>query len=111
MDIFDRIKTFFDWVYTFFTVDIYTMLQEGIMWIIGKLTILYFELKLEGMKLAWGVAKPLIENLHISDKIASALSALPPDYASLVAYLKLPDAINIILAGFLTRFILRWTPL
>lgn len=106
----EGIFSFLDSVYNFLTSGIWEWAQESMMWFIGKIGIWYVETKLTMLQMVWGVAKGLIKELAISDRILAAFNGLPPAAVSMVAWAKIPECINMVASTVLTKFILRFTP-
>lgn len=56
------------------------------------------------------MAQQIMLDLHVADYLGSAWAALDPEVAGLLSILRVPDAILIILAGLITRYVLRFLP-
>ncbi|WP_375591622.1 DUF2523 family protein [Chitiniphilus eburneus] len=105
----DSIFSFFSWI-VHAILSFPELITSGIAYLIGKLTVLYWEIKLEFIKMVWGISKSLIQDLNLSGKIRDAMVDLPPAVYQTVLFCRFPEAINIIFSGALTKFILRWMP-
>lgn len=80
--------------------------ERLVIWII----ISYLELKLYMLELAYDLAAQIISAVGLSEAIQSAWSSLPPATASTLTYLRVPEAINMIMSAYVTRFILGLMP-
>ncbi len=78
--------------------------------IILWLLIAYLEAKLYMLEIAYEIASALISTLGISDAINSAWSNIPVTARAVLAYLKIPESINMIISAVLTRFIMGLMP-
>jgi hypothetical protein len=80
--------------------------ERIILWVI----ILWIELKVVAIDLAWTLASGILSSAGISQHIQSAWSLIPSQAASFLSYLRVPEAINLIMTSYLTRFIMGLLP-
>lgn len=106
MDLLDFIKWLADW----FNDGIYGWFEQAVAWAFTELFILWLQIKLWALKFAWGVANNLLTNLGVSATIASAWGALPSDLMQTALFFRVPDALNLLLAAGVTRFVLSFVP-
>lgn len=104
-DMVDGIQWLVDWfngdegIYDFFE----DLLEEAVAWmVIAKL-----EFMLWTLKFSWGVAKEVMFNLGIGDHIASAFSSLDSTLMGYVNFFRIPEAVNILVQAYITKFTLR----
>lgn len=57
---------------------------------------------------AWTVAQSIMDELKLSEHLTQAWAALDSKTLSLITYLRIPEAINILLSAKLTRFIINF---
>jgi hypothetical protein len=72
--------------------------------------IAWIEAKIYFLEIAWSVASGVLSSIGLSNHIQTAWSYLPPQAASFLAYLRVPEGINLIISSYLTRFILGLLP-
>lgn len=78
--------------------------------IIVWLLIAYLEAKLYMLEIAYEIASALITAVGISDAINSAWTNVPVTARAVLTYLKIPEAINMIISAVITRFVLGFMP-
>jgi len=101
--IIDFLNSFMDFInngiYDFFT----KWFAEFIKWLLlAKLDFMLF-----AIPFAWDTAKNLMVTLNISSMLSSAWGALDSTLLSFATVFRIPDAINIILSSYLTKFVLK----
>lgn len=103
---FEALQFIADW----FNETIYQFVVDATAFYVQMATIWTVKTAVAAMSFAWDVAKSLIEQIGLSDYMASVWSAIPGQYQSWLAYLNIPDGVaNIITAGA-TRIALRFVP-
>jgi hypothetical protein len=86
-------------IYLFFS----KFFAEALKWmLLAKVQFLVFIIPL-----LWSVAKEFLASLHLSELLASAWSSLDPSVTSFAAYLRIPEAISMMLSAHVTRFLMR----
>lgn len=88
----------------------YTFLQDAGAWFIKKAVLTYLLFLYEMIPFAWGIAKSLLQDLQVTSAINSAWASLDPDVRAFAAFFKIPDALNIVLSGATTKFVMRFIP-
>jgi|CXWL01.1.fsa_nt_gi hypothetical protein len=88
------------WIYAFFT----RFFAEAVKWAILE----SLKFKIMMITFSWDIAKELLASLQLSERLHSYFSGLNSDMLVFINFLKIPDAINIILSAHLTRFIMRF---
>lgn len=78
--------------------------------IIIWLLIAYLEAKLYLLEIAYEIASALIAGVGISDAINAAWTNVPVTARAVLTYLKIPEAINMIISAVITRFVLSFMP-
>lgn len=78
--------------------------------IIVWLLISYLEAKLFFLEISYEIASALIDSIGLSDAINSAWSNIPSAPRAVMTYLKIPEAINMIMSAYVTRFLLGLLP-
>jgi hypothetical protein len=74
------------------------------------LLITYLEAKTYMLEIAYEIASTLIQSVGLSEAINNSWQQVPSQFQSVFLYLKIPDALNMILSAFVTRFILGLMP-
>ena len=80
--------------------------DRALLWII----ISYFQIKLEAFKFAAHLAEGVIQNIGLSNTINAAWSSIDSRIVAVLNYCRVPDALNLILTAYVTRFILALVP-
>lgn len=94
----------------FFTDGIYNFFVELWAWFVVKFSVAWIEFQIAAMKFAWDIAKQIVVDLGLAEKVNAAWSGLPAQIYSTAAFFRLPDAFNMILNAGITRFVLRFIP-
>lgn len=106
----DSLISFFTSIYDFITLGIYDILVWFAANLIELTTVEVLEFKLWVMGFAWDVAQQIVTDLHVSEYLSSAWASLDPEVAGLLSILRVPDALLVVLSGYITRFVLRFLP-
>lgn len=83
-----------------------TYWERVLVWIM----IAYIELKIMLLDFASAIATTLIQSAGLTDALTNAWGGVSGDTLSVLSYLGIPDAVNIVLSAFVTRFILDMLP-
>lgn len=78
--------------------------------ILSWLTILYFEIKLQILEIAWSIASTIISTLQLSETIEAGWSMIDSEVLAALTFLRIPESINMILSAFMTRFVMGLMP-
>ncbi len=96
----------FDDLWTFFFTDTPNMIERAMAYLLQK----FLEVKLyayaEFLKLAYNMAKVMIENLNVMSTITNQMSLLPQDIQQAIVQSRLIDGFNILIQARLTKFIM-----
>jgi len=88
-------------------VDLFTAV---IAYLIEKLFLFALDFILWAVPFAWGIAKQIMTDLSISERLNAAFEVLPSDLLSTIFFFRVPEALNLIISAFITRFVLRFIP-
>lgn len=80
--------------------------ERIVMWLV----ITYFELKIHVLEFSYSIASSLLAGLNISDLINNYWGGMDSSILGAVTYLRIPEAINMILSAMVTRFIMDLLP-
>ncbi|MCG2577595.1 DUF2523 domain-containing protein [Dechloromonas sp. XY25] len=94
----------------FFQTGIYTFFQDAATYLITTLLIWWIKAKIMGLEFAWGVAQGILQGFQVSQKISAAFSMLPAEVLGTVNFFRFPEAVNLILAGGATRWVIKFIP-
>ncbi len=72
-------------------------------WMVG-----WYKAKLQAMIFSWDIAQEILSTLNISDQINSAFSLLDSRVIQVISFFRIPEAINIVLSAYTTRFVLNF---
>lgn len=103
---FEFLQSISDWLQQ----GIYTFFQDAAAYFLTTLLIWYWKAKLAGLTFAWGVAKAMFDSLNMSATIMSFWGGLPAEVSGAAMFFKVPQAVNMLLTAFGTRFVLRFLP-
>jgi hypothetical protein len=106
----DAIIASLQWLADFFggTGDsLRNLIVEAAVWIIKKIAIWKIQTQLWAIDVAWNAAKSVLEDLQVFSKIATAFAGLDEGTRNILAFFKIPQAINVVLNAGVTRFVLR----
>lgn len=87
-------------IYQFFT----KWFAEFIKWYM----VAWYKAKLTSITFAWDVASEILSSLNISQQINMAFSALDSRVVQIISFFRIPEAINIVLSAYTTRFVLNF---
>lgn len=99
---------FFTDIWAFLDDDVPSFFERALAFIIEKITLIKIAAQIEAMKLAWSVAKAIMENFQVASKITSAVNALPQDVRAAIADMRILDGVNIIIQAYVSRYVLRF---
>ena len=68
----------------------------------------WYKVKLQSITFAWDIAQEILTSLSISEKIDLAFSALDSLVVQVISFFRIPEAINIVLSAYTTRFVLNF---
>lgn len=117
MDYLQGIYNFISSVPDFF-IAIFDFLNSGIVeffislgdYIMDSLTCLFLKLALLMLNFLWDIFKVLLIDLNITGRLATAFGGFDSKFVNMILFFRIPEAINMILAAFVTRFVLRLIP-
>ncbi|WP_221794604.1 DUF2523 family protein [Oceanobacter mangrovi] len=90
----------------FFDFGIYEILGDFFKYYVSAVALFQLELKMAAIDLAAETATALVEYLDISGTINDLLAKVDLKMAAFISYLKIPEAITMLLSAHLTRFIM-----
>lgn len=79
-------------------------------WALQKLSVMYIELQISAMQFGWSVAKGILTDLQVAQRITDAISILPESVKSTLNFFKFPECLTNILTAYTTRFVMRFLP-
>ena len=97
---------FFDYIYEFIAL-IPTLISDAIIYLAAQGFIFYIEAKLYAVTFAWDIAQVVIAELNISAQLQSVWGMIDSQTMNTLAFFRIPEALNLILAAFPTKLILR----
>lgn len=100
----ESVQTLLNWLST----DQYGFWEELAAYVMVKATIWKMEFMLWSMQFSWGVAQAVLDQLNISGHLETAWSSLDSYVLGWLTYLKVPEGINMVLSGFVGRFVMRF---
>lgn len=98
---------FFDTIYQFITNDIFIILNDFVVFLAAKATIAFFTAKIFMVSMAWQVGSQVLTELNITTAINQAWGNLDSDTYNAIAFFRVPDALNIIMASYPAKMFMR----
>ena len=108
MDFFNQVIDFFYYISDFLVNGIWQLVYDAIVYIVAKVTILYFEIKIFMLGFAADVATEILDELNITSLIQQKIDLMNAQYTQLIMFLRLPEMINMIMSSYLTRYVFRF---
>lgn len=101
---------FFDYIRDWLESGVYGFFTELVAYFIEAATLGYINFLKVVIPFAWGVAKVIIQDLNISALIDQAWSDLPDKSRALLTVMKMPEIINTVISGAVTKYVLKFIP-
>ncbi len=108
LDLANGIVEFRQDVEDFRTTGIYEFCVKWFAEFIKWSVIVWYKFKLQSITFAWDVAKEILTSLDLSSAINESFSALDFKVVQIITFLRIPEAINIILSAYTTRLVLSF---
>ncbi|WP_148716522.1 DUF2523 family protein [Chitinolyticbacter meiyuanensis] len=99
---------FFNAVWQFITVGIWDWAEHSIIWALAKLTVWWWQTKIEFAGMVWDVCKDVLADLKISETIELYAGRLDSKITRGLIEARVPDAANMVLNAALTKKILNF---
>lgn len=111
------LQAIFTSIYNFF-VSIWFWITEGVydlaVWVLRAgiefYTLSMLRMKLFALNMGWDVAKSIIIDMQLSQRLQGFWDLLPVDVAVNLSALRIPEGIGLILTAYVTRYVLRFIP-
>lgn len=107
------VATFFDFLYYFITNlpdNIADWVETSIKWTMKHLTLLFIYLSALAMEVAFEMMMEFLSSFNYSENITAAWNSIPDGPRSILAYFRVPECVNLLIAAIGTRFTLRFVP-
>lgn len=98
----DAIQYILDWLST----GIYVFFEEAFKEATAWYVVAVVKAKIYMVGFAWDVAKIVLENIGLSQFINTAWGSLNPKLIGYLTFFKMPEALNIVIQAYATRFVL-----
>lgn len=98
---------FFDSIYQYLTVGLWLDINAMIVYVMAKLVIWAFELKLALIVFAWDVGKEVVNQLNLTATMNQAMSNLSSETYDAMAFFRVPDVLNMIMASYPAKLFMR----
>lgn len=85
----------------------YGFVSELIAYAMVKLTIWKIEFMAWSVQFSWGIAQAILDQLNISALLDQAFASLDSYILGWVTYLKIPEAVNTLISGFVGKMVMR----
>jgi hypothetical protein len=107
---FDFIVNWFTFIAEWISTGIYTFFTSAFAALVEWLTLVMIKWTIYATGFAWDVAKVIIQDLQLSQRLDSAWAAVPGDISSALNFFRVPEAVNMLLSSVATRWVLRFIP-
>lgn len=104
--LFLALQSISDWL----LVGIYDFSTDAFSYLVIKMTEGSVAFTIWATSFGWDVAKNVIDSLGLSTAMNLAFSSIDSQSMQIVYYLKLPEVLNTILTGSVTRYVLNFIP-
>lgn len=108
--IFDSINHFFIFIGSFFTSGIYDLLTWAFAKFVEGFLITGLNFLIWALPFSWGVAKQVLVDLNITSVVNAAWGSVDSGILGYANLLQLPEALNLLISAYMTRFVLRFIP-
>lgn len=105
-DILDWMQSLWDWVY----VGVYDFVKSAFVLATKMAVYSYLQMVLFAADIGYTVFKEIMDGIGVSNVIRNAYSALDPQLRMMLAYFKIPEALNMIFSALGTRFVMQFIP-
>jgi hypothetical protein len=99
---------FFQWIYEWFTVDLYAFVEDTVIYLTYKLIWMRIKFLVWFYGFAWSVASLLIADLQLAIRLSTAVSYLSPTLQANLEFFKVFTGLTWMLQAFATRFTLKF---
>lgn len=104
---FDSMSSYADAIYSFFTVDAPSTIERFWAWCLEWYLKAEIYIKLETVKIFWGIAKAYLDNLGTTALLQNYMGQLPNDLQYVLTVSRIPEAMMLILNAFVTKLAMR----
>jgi hypothetical protein len=94
----------------FFSEGIYQLIVDGFSYLIEILTLWSIQFTVWSSGFAWDIAKNIITDLGISDKLNQAWGIIPVDTVNILAFFGIPELISMLVTAIITSYVLKFIP-
>lgn len=108
VDIVNAVVEFRDQVAAFLDHGIYDLLTKFTSWFIKWSTVGGMKFKLMMLEYSWDVAQELITSLNISGFLNNAYSSLESRTLNFLVFLRIPEAVNLVISAGFTKFVMKF---
>jgi len=102
MEFLDGIQAIYSWL----TEGIYDFAVQFMSYVIVKWTLFRLNIQADLIQFSWDIAKDIILDLQISQKINTALVGLPVDVRNKLDFFNVTSGLNLVLNALVTRFVM-----
>lgn len=108
MDFLQQVIDFFNNVLAFIHQGIYDFVTAAFAQFVIWSMVAMVEFKIMMIGFAWDVAQQILAQLDVSSYINAAFGSLEPTLFNFICFLKIPEAVNIIMSAYTTRYVLNF---
>lgn len=97
------LASIWDWILAIPDLITATFVQLQV-WVI----VFWLKIKIAAVTSAWSVGQGVLQTVGITDLVNNAWSGVNSKTLQFLTFLKIPDALNILISAFTTKFVLRF---
>lgn len=92
----------------FIKTGVYDLIVKFTAWAVKWLVVASIKAKIAAIAFSWDVAQEILTSLNVSAYLSGMWSSMDSRLIGMLAYLRIPEVINIMLSAFATRFVFRF---
>lgn len=97
-------------IYDFITSGIYEFWKEATVYLVKTAILFWIDVQIKSLEFAITIARGVLDSLNVSGHIQLAITSAPSELQQYLYFFRIPECINIILTGFVGRFVLKYVP-
>lgn len=102
---FDSFIQHAEFIWWFLSTGMWQPVKDLFSLVILVVSRVYWEMKLAGVSLAWGVAQSMMEQMSFTSIIEGALNQFDSSVKDMLLFFRIPDAVYIMAHAYITRYV------
>lgn len=108
VDIYNTIIDLLTYIDTYLTETIYDFVVKCYAEFIKWYILAYIKTKIYLLHFSWDIAKEILASLNISSFITTYFNAINSDVLKFLTFIRIPDAINILINAYVTKLVFKF---